>query len=345
MTYWGPWQDGVEVVQTIDLITNTRTWSNDDDELLSEWKSGGVGVWSAADFHAASVGYEGGPVPPFLAAYSQQAWQNLEDETPVIVGGGAPESTSLLLHSFRSITGPSTYGLSESWFETGTASSLVFGDGGEASVGMSALPPFEEWPATATVAEVEEAEHPNDWLTLIDAIVTPPRFDFTPFKYIVKDVGDVWFDGVEPLDSLRNRQGVMAPGDAPISLNVAALNALVAEDRALGSPSDAISGSDPRWPAVATIYPNTAWPGWSGADGGGADDYTQSIDGSDGIDGAGWPLIELTYRLPRFRFGYERAPYRRITQRGDGLAGGARRIHPRPKTIQGSNRRGSGSIV
>lgn len=37
-------------------------------------------------------------------------------------------------------------------------------------------------------------------------------------------------------------------------------------------------------------------------------------------------------------------PYRRIGQRGDGLAGGARRIG-RVKTIQGSNRRGAGSIV
>lgn len=37
-------------------------------------------------------------------------------------------------------------------------------------------------------------------------------------------------------------------------------------------------------------------------------------------------------------------PYRRIGQRSDGLAGGARRIHPRPTSIQGSNRRGGGIV-
>ena len=52
-----------------------------------------------------------------------------------------------------------------------------------------------------------------------------------------------------------------------------------------------------------------------------------------------------TVRPPRIRWIYGRAPYRRLTQRADGRAGGARRIHPRPKTIQGSNRRGAGSIT
>lgn len=51
-----------------------------------------------------------------------------------------------------------------------------------------------------------------------------------------------------------------------------------------------------------------------------------------------------TIRPPRIRWIYAVAPYRRLTQRGDGLAGGARRIHPRPKSIQGSNRRGGGFL-
>ena len=52
-----------------------------------------------------------------------------------------------------------------------------------------------------------------------------------------------------------------------------------------------------------------------------------------------------TIRPPRIRWIYGRPPYRRLTQRADGRAGGARRIHPRPKSVQGSNRRGAGSIT
>lgn len=57
--------------------------------------------------------------------------------------------------------------------------------------------------------------------------------------------------------------------------------------------------------------------------------------------------IDGTYviRPPRFRWIYARAPYRRITDRGDSLAGGALRVGGRTKTIQGSNRRGPGAIV
>ena len=57
------------------------------------------------------------------------------------------------------------------------------------------------------------------------------------------------------------------------------------------------------------------------------------------------PTSVYYIRPPRIRWIYGRPPYRRLTQRADGRAGGARRIHPRPKTIQGSNRRGAGSIT
>jgi hypothetical protein len=55
--------------------------------------------------------------------------------------------------------------------------------------------------------------------------------------------------------------------------------------------------------------------------------------------------VTYTIRPPRIRWIYASHPYRRITQRGDGLAGGARRVGGRVKTIQGSNRRGAGSVV
>lgn len=63
----------------------------------------------------------------------------------------------------------------------------------------------------------------------------------------------------------------------------------------------------------------------------------------------GWGFLRLYYRWtlrpPRYRWVYDSTPHRRITQRGDSLAGGARRIGGRVKTIQGSNRRGAGSVV
>lgn len=59
-----------------------------------------------------------------------------------------------------------------------------------------------------------------------------------------------------------------------------------------------------------------------------------------------WELsIVRTFRPARHRFIFEGDPYRRITNRKDGLAGGARRVGGTTKTIQGSNRRGSGAIV
>lgn len=79
---------------------------------------------------------------------------------------------------------------------------------------------------------------------------------------------------------------------------------------------------------------------------------TQTL--SNGIQGAmsqsyGWLLEEVrlvrTWQPSRHRFIFEGDPYRRITNRKDGLAGGARRVGQNPKTIQGSNRRGPGAIV
>jgi hypothetical protein len=55
--------------------------------------------------------------------------------------------------------------------------------------------------------------------------------------------------------------------------------------------------------------------------------------------------VTYTIRPPRIRWIYPSRPYRRITRRGDALAGGARRIGGRVKTIQGSNRRGAGAII
>lgn len=73
-----------------------------------------------------------------------------------------------------------------------------------------------------------------------------------------------------------------------------------------------------------------------------------SVFGAFGVVTYGWNLDRLAVvwivRPPRYRFVYDTVPYRRLTQRGDGLAGGARRIHPRPKSIQGSNRRGGGFL-
>lgn len=62
----------------------------------------------------------------------------------------------------------------------------------------------------------------------------------------------------------------------------------------------------------------------------------------------GWmlsrPQVTYTVKPPLYRWVYPSTPYRRISQRGDALAGGARRIHPRPKTIQSSNRRAGGIV-
>jgi hypothetical protein len=75
------------------------------------------------------------------------------------------------------------------------------------------------------------------------------------------------------------------------------------------------------------------------------DEGSGRMEAATGVD-----LDDVTYtiRPPRIRWIYaepQRLPYRRVTRRRDGLAGGARRTGGRVKTIQGSNRRGAGAIV
>lgn len=48
--------------------------------------------------------------------------------------------------------------------------------------------------------------------------------------------------------------------------------------------------------------------------------------------------LYVTYRTPRYRWIFDTVPYRRVYPRPDGLAGGAPRTYPRPKTQQASNR-------
>lgn len=48
--------------------------------------------------------------------------------------------------------------------------------------------------------------------------------------------------------------------------------------------------------------------------------------------------LRVAFRVPRYRWIFDSIPYRRVFPRDDGLAGGAPRTYPRPKSQQSSNR-------
>lgn len=252
---------------------------------------------------------------------------------------------SLYFAGFNSGQSMNYFGPASGWREghdfafMGRISTLRFGITNPTLGGAGAgTPASTAWPAGADYVMTEEPDHPNRLMRVEDASISQWSFGggayaddpLSPYSgmwiaAVRTHPDDFWF-GEAGMNLIRMNNVTAAPA----ILSPTDLNALVDEDAVMG-PSNWIDKTDDRWPqlAVTVTEENIGTP---------------SI-----ICNAPWgPTIELVFRLPRYRFGYDEpitTPYRRITQRGDGLAGGARRIHPRPKSIQGSARRGAGSIV
>jgi hypothetical protein len=258
-----------------------------------------------------------------------------------LVGNGGTMQHRLHQHGAQLRIG-TAWRQSQTWEARGEGYRLWYDRDLESNTGQAryAVPADFEYDDDAFYLELETLGTYRP-LEIVDATVlaSPPMSNYRLY------VKDVHLTDAEPF--LRSavaeggpassiEQGRMFPdAGSNLPLDHFVLNELIVN----GVPVNGEDWSgDGRMPTLAVLYD-------------GPDLSVATLNGDVGYDvtHTGQPVrIRIRYRWPRWRkvfYEPQTVPVRRLTQRGDGLAGGAPRTGGHVKTIQRSNRRGAGSIV
>jgi hypothetical protein len=342
--YYGPWRDGPLTTELHDAATGTVIRTTEvpvAQPYASGWFIGGWKRYNVTD--SASLTTPGGlsdpPEPEPIV--SQEAWSEARGKTLNASTPIAALPISDVAHSGGLVHGLGEWTQNETWTLRGSFWKLAYAIPSDVDWIAAVAPPFEDWPEGAVNVEVEQPGPQSAfWTELVYAEMIGTGSPKWPLYHKAAKKTGGWL-GDDPT-SLLSIEGstdlaVAIPVDAvPVEISVEALSDLVAEYVAGGMRDP----GDPRWASGAVVH-RALWPGVYGPQ---DPPYREDSPGGAGTYGS----VELSYRPPRWRYVYDQPlvpPYRRITQRGDALAGGARRIGGRVKTIQGSNRRGAGSVV
>jgi hypothetical protein len=346
MVTYGPWQDSrihEEVFTLKDSASTDRTIEllADAPTVRSGWDANHLAAlgWSVSGSSGAT--FEGGidnppPADEDLSANAFAAAFN----SNVGSGGGAAMQFELRQSGDQLfLTPPPRWEQDQGWEATGTGYRLWFDRdlNNQTGSALYAVPAEFEFDDDTFDVELETlgAYKPVE---LVEVTVLASARDET--SLYVKDA--------HPAHAQPFLRSAVAQGGASTSINEAK-NLSLAADADLALDHETLNdlaengipalgddwSSDGRMPTMAILYD-------------GLDRADATVEG-EGFSATyeGQPVrIRIRYRWPRWRkVFYDGPPYRRITRRGDGLAGGARRTGGRVKTIQGSNRRGAGAIV
>ncbi len=360
MVFYGPWQDGrihEEIVVTNDPSyaggrhASSSVLLSPEPTVDSGWRFGGWKLWhstrSREEFTAGGIT----DPPPLSGGLSLGAFGDAMGAPVIHEGGGSGPVFTVQASGRRTPVSVGLWVQEQGWSLGGTQ--VRFGPlpTGVADDRDYAIPLGEAAATDEYYWELEpQALGQNAHLTVLEAEVLAYSSPDAGFDLRVNDAGapDVFLAHQSPDTPTATEPettSVTGNGGAatPLDLNVEAMVELQhqTDDFPLGGPGAPGYGKDstfgdPRTVGLGVVYIGPAL--------------------SDPRDDVG-PLLEywgttfqirLKYQWPRVRKVYYEdptPPYRRITRRGDGLAGGARRVGNRTKTVQGSSRRGPGAIL
>jgi hypothetical protein len=344
MVTYGPWQDSriheeLFTLKDADDTDRTIELLGEEPTVRSGWDASNLAALSWAAIGGAAENYareiDDPPAPnPDL---SGEAFEAAMSDT--VVSGGAMQFAMLQTGEQYFATPPPEWTQEQQWDFSGACYRLWFDpelEGDTRGVRYAVPPGMDD--TDDYYLELEPPREGADRVEIIEAtVLSSPGADY---KLFVKDV--------HLHDAVPFLRSAVAQGGAATSIQDAR-NFPDADD---DLPLDHITLTTLAWDGVPVIGDD-----WS-LDGrmptmsvlyAGPDLTVATLNGDHGVDQTydGLPVrIRIRYRWPRWRkVFYDGPPYRRITRRGDGLAGGARRTGGRVKTIQGSNRRGAGAIV
>jgi hypothetical protein len=341
MVTYGPWQDSriheeLFTLKDADDTDRTIELLGEEPTVRSGWDANNLAALSWAAIGGVTGSYEQSLSDPPEAKpeLSEQAFAEMLADT---VGAGGAMQHHMRQNGDQLWIG-TAWRQTQTWVADGVGYRLWFDPDleGDTRGTRYAVPPGMD-DTDDYYLELEPQREGADRVEIIEAtVLASPGSDY---KLFVKDA--------HPDDAVPFLMSAVAQGGAATSIAQAQAFPDADGDLALdhvtltalawdGVPTIGDDWSlDGRMPTMSVLYTG---PGRSEATLNGDVGFDQTHDGQ--------PVrIRIRYRWPRWRKVFYDAPYRRITRRGDGLAGGARRTGGRVKTIQGSNRRGAGAIV